>query len=71
MKPENRTVADRLLMRRIALMIYLTGDQKDTARVFDVSESYVDRAWRELRHTLDDALRAPAKRATLSLARLG
>lgn len=63
MKPENRTVADRLLMRRIALMVYLTGNQTATARAFNVSKFYVGQAWKELRHTFEKP------KVTLSLSR--
>lgn len=63
MKPYNRTVADRLLMRRIAAVVFFTGNQKATALAFRVSPSYVSKAWNELKHTFEKP------KVTLSLAR--
>lgn len=53
MKPENRSLADVLLMRRIALDVFLYGNQAAAARKFNVSTTYVFNVWSELRHTFE------------------
>jgi hypothetical protein len=50
-------------MRRIAAVVFFTGNQKATALAFRVSPSYVSKAWNELKHTFEKP------KVTLSLAR--